>query len=270
MLSVYLDKGEKSDTKLQDGDAVLCVAATIYKAVPYKQFVRPWNQMLRKWEAKAFHATDFYNGCGEFERRRSGRESLFQKDSRRIPALIGRHVHRVVVTAFRPKEFAERASPYWRKNFGIETHSIAVQLLLFNLGFWRRRECPSQEFKCFYESGDIGEADVAMAVRRLKAMPAIADILRVTSFDPIDKGRARGLEASDFVAWHWNKHFLDRVKLGDKTLRKDFAAFIKSTENRVTHGLVSGEKLTEFFRTCEPLWKDIGVSVHANRRRQLP
>jgi hypothetical protein len=69
----------------------------------------------------------------------------------------------------------------------------------------------------------------------------------------VGKGTERGLEASDFVAWHWNKHYMEKLKLGDDTPRKDFAAFIKLSENKVSNAFVTGERLTEFFRVCDQL-----------------
>jgi len=87
MLKVFLDKGEKPDLIRNDGDKVLSVAAVVFRPNPYKQFVRPWNRMLKAWDASAFHATDFYPGAEEFERKESGRESLFKKDSLRLPSL---------------------------------------------------------------------------------------------------------------------------------------------------------------------------------------
>jgi hypothetical protein len=168
MLKVYLDRGEKRDEKLHDGDSVACVAATVFKPNSYKHFVRPWNKMLRAWGASAFHATDFYPGAEEFERRISDREKLFQKDCRRIPTIIGEHLHRVTVVAFRPGEFADRASSKWKGRFGIGVHSVAVQLCMLTLGWWRERTCPSEYFSYFHESGDPEEAKVVEAVELMK------------------------------------------------------------------------------------------------------
>src|SRR5947209_19598605 len=106
MLRVYLDRGEKRDKT----DCVMCVVATVFKPSPYKQFVRPWERMLRKWEASAFHATDFYSGCEEFKRKDiPKREAWFQEDCRTIPNLVGENIERVLAVAFRPEEFDARA-----------------------------------------------------------------------------------------------------------------------------------------------------------------
>jgi hypothetical protein len=67
------------------------------------------------------------------------------------------------------------------------------------------------------------------------------------------RARSRGLEASDYVAWHWNKHYAEKLKLGDEVPRKDFAAFMKLSEKKVSSAFVTGEKLTEFSRVCDRL-----------------
>jgi hypothetical protein len=73
MLRVYLDRGAKSDAE----DGVVAVAATVFKPLGYKRFERPWNRMLRWWKAPYFHATDFYNGAGWFERDTPSKKERF-------------------------------------------------------------------------------------------------------------------------------------------------------------------------------------------------
>jgi len=253
MLKVFLDKGEKRDLLRNDGDQVLSVAAVVFKPNPYKQFVRPWNRMLKAWNASAFRATDFYNGAEEFERKESGRESLFRNDCPRIPAMIGGHIHRVSVVAFRPNEFADKASVKWKARFGVGTHAIAVQLCMMSLGWWSQDNCPSETFAYFHESGDIEESRVSESVEKMRANKEYAAVMKAKSFSMVDKGVARGLEAADFVAWHWNKHYIDKLKSGDEIPRKDFAAFMSMSDKKVSSAFVTGEKLTEFFRVCDQL-----------------
>src|SRR6516162_2789226 len=93
MLKVFLDRGEKRG----ENGSVMCVAAVIFKPNAYKQFVRPWERILRRWDASAFHATDFYPGGGEFKRKGNPeREAWFQEDSRAIPKIVGEHASLVV------------------------------------------------------------------------------------------------------------------------------------------------------------------------------
>jgi hypothetical protein len=68
--------------------------------------------------------------------------------------------------------------------------------------------------------------------------------IQVKSFTTIDKGSARGLEAADFLAWHWNKYYMDKFRLGkEHEVRKDFAAMIQAAENKVYASLIVGDKL---------------------------
>ena len=96
---VFTDLGLKKDAKI--GDRMICVSVVIFKQVRYKQFVRPWERMLKAWNATAFHATDFYNGAGEFKRKGDAkREALFADDSKRIPTMIGKTIRRAILVAF--------------------------------------------------------------------------------------------------------------------------------------------------------------------------
>ena len=114
MLKVYLDLGRKVDS----ADAIVSVASVIFKPTRYKQFVRPWERMLKPWKAAAFHATDFYPGGGEFKRDTPERCKLFEDDSKRIPRMISDYVQNVLLVAFRPEEFNRVASPRWKEKFG--------------------------------------------------------------------------------------------------------------------------------------------------------
>src|SRR5882762_8934586 len=109
MLRVYLDRGAKSDAD----DGVVAVAATVFKPLGYKRFVRPWNRMLRGWEASAFHATDFYNGAEEFKRNTPRRRERFDRDSKVIPTLVGENIEYILVVAARPHEFVNEAPQRW-------------------------------------------------------------------------------------------------------------------------------------------------------------
>jgi len=124
---------------------------------------------------------------------------------------------------------------------------------MLTLGWWRADHCPSENFAYFHESGDHEEGRVSAAVDMMRADKEYAAILRARSFAMVDKGVARGLEAADFVAWHWNKHYIDKLKAGDDTPRKDFADFMSMAENKVSSAFVTGDKLTEFFRVCDQL-----------------
>src|SRR6266581_879568 len=248
MLKVFLDRAEKRDPT----DCVLCVVATVFKPTPYKQFVRPWERLLKRWDASAFHATDFYNGAGEFKRNTTAREGWFKEDCREIPNIIGQTVERVLAVGFRPDEFIARAPREWKDNFGTDTHAIAAQLCLVLNGRWLENKRSTESF-AYVQETDPHDGKVEEAVRRLRHKPEYAKIVRIVSFATVEKGAARGLEASDFVGWHWNKHYMDKVRKGESLPRKDFAAFINLTEKRdkVQTAFVTGDNLSLFFDTLE-------------------
>lgn len=251
MLKAYLDVGTKAD----DTDAVLCVACVIFKPTRYKQFVRPWSRMLNAWDASAFHATDFYNGCGEFRRDTPKRKQLFADHSMRFPRVLGERVERIFLVAFRPEEFSQLASPKWKQKFGTSVHSLAVQLCLIANGYWLEKKCPSERFAYFMESGDSDEREVLATVSRMRQdlEMGTAQVIRTASFAALGKGADRGLEAADFAAWHWNKYYMDKMRFGQAAKpRKDLAALTAIAKDRVEYIFATGAHLKYFF-SCVPI-----------------
>lgn len=243
MLKVYLDCGKKSNAT----EGVVSVAATVFTPQQYVAFTGPWNQMLFRWGAPAFHATDFYPGGGHFKRHTAERKAWFEEDSKGIPGMIGRYLRHGLVVAFKPDEFAEkfRGLP-WLSGRSKSVQSIAVQRVLIRLGYWAQETNHNDGFTYFMERGDEDAGIVMSRVRRMQASPRIGPHIQVREFRTLDKSRARGLETADFLAWHWNKYWADRLSQGKKwDVRKDFQAFI----NHVGH--FSGGQIEEEFITGE-------------------
>lgn len=245
MMKVFMDRGAKSDAD----DSVVAVAATVFNPLGYKRFVRPWNRMLRGWRASAFHATDFYSGAKEFKRDTPAKEARFEADSKLLPRLVGENVRRILVVAARPKEFLNEAPEKWKTAFGTNVHTIGVQMILIAMGWWAETDHFNEHFAYFRESGDEDDAEVATTVEKMRKGHAdTARMIRVSSFAHVDKGVERGTEASDFVAWHWNKWYMDKVRRGDaQNPRKDFAALSGFAENKFKYIFLTGDSLKFFF-----------------------
>src|SRR5262249_28483533 len=160
----------------------------------------------------------------------------YEQDSKRIPRMVGQHVERISLISFKPDEFNRTASAKWKEKFGTSVHAHAVQLSLIANGWWRRDKCPSQTFSYFMESCDSDESEVLANVERMRNDGPTAQIIGLSSFRTASKGSARGLEAADFAAWHWNKYYMDKVRLGQKDRpRRDFAAFVDAAENKIEY-----------------------------------
>lgn len=245
MLRAFLDLGAKSD----EDDAVMSVAVVVYKRTPYKNFVKPWEKMLKPWGVEAFHSTDFYCGAQGFERDTPERKKLFENDCMRIPAMVGKHAHRILIVSFRPREFESEAPAMWKEKFGTSIHSQAVQLALIANGWWASVKAQQDDlFAYVMESGDTDEGEILQIVERMRTEhEPTAKMIRVSSFTSALKGTARGLEAADFVSWHWNKYYMDKVRKGDAdNPRKDFAAFLMAY-GRLEYIFATGDKLKFLF-----------------------
>lgn len=258
MLKVYLDRGAKKDMT----DGVMCMSSVIFKPTPYKQFFRPWNRMLKAWDAFAFHATDFYNGAEEFKRDTPYRKRLFEEDCKRIPKMIGHHVERISLISFRPDEFDRVVPPEWKEKFGASVHSHAVQLSLIANGWWRQDKCPSESFAYFMETGDTDEGMVLQHVEAMRSdiKSGTSAVIGVKSFTSADKGTARGLEAADFAAWHWNKYYMDKIRAGVKDKpRKDFEAFVNAAEGKIEYMFLTEADLKYFFSLASPKAENVAI-----------
>jgi hypothetical protein len=83
-------------------------------------------------------------------------------------------------------------------------------------------------------------------------------VIRVSSFTLVEKGKARGLEAADFVAWQYNKHYMDKVRLGrENDPRKDCRALVEIAGNKMKVMDLRGDDLKYFFSLISPGAKEI-------------
>ena len=204
--------------------------------------------MLRAWDASAFHATDFYNGAEEFERKSPRKKALFEEDGKRIPKMVGQHAEHIWIISFRPDEFDRVASREWKEKFGTSVHAHAVQILLIANGWWIADNHPTETFAYFMESGDADEAEVLKSVESMRSDRKTAAVIKIGSFTTVVKGSDRGVEAADFVAWHWNKYYMDKVRIGDKDRpRKDFAAFVGAADGKIEYMFLIEQDLKYFF-----------------------
>lgn len=251
MLKAYLDRGAKHDSK----DAVMCVVCVMFKPTAYKQFVRSWDRMLKAWDAEAFHATDFYPGGGEFKRDTPKRRLLYEDDSRRIPQIIAKAITQILIVSFRPAELMEMASAEWKEKIGTNAHSHATQICLLSNGDWLKETKRRYEsFAYFMESGDEDQAEVLQAVEGMRAHKNTARHIRVASFATVDKGRARGLEVADCVAWHWNKYYMDSERSEkSRRPRKDFLSLIDATRGKSKVIFATGKDLKYVFSLFAPV-----------------
>jgi hypothetical protein len=249
MLKVYLDRG----ARIEANDGIVAVAATVFKPLGYKRFCRPWKRILSGWKADAFHATDFYPGAQEFIRDTSSKKDRFDRDSKIIPKLIRENTERILVVATRPDEFLKEAPEWWKKTFGTNVHSIGVQTLLVAMGWWAEDHHFNERFAYFRESGDEDDAQVASSVESMRnGHPDTARLIRISSFAHVEKGIAKGTEAADCVAWHWNKWYWDKVRQGiAQKPRKDFAELVGSVSGKFGYIFLTGDKL-KFFFTLKP------------------
>jgi hypothetical protein len=255
MLKVYFDLGAKSD----NSDGVVTVAAAMFRAETYRNFIRVWRPMVRRWGAEAFHATDFYNGAREFWRlnpdgtKHPERMKWFEQDCYAIPTMIGANAIRLVAIGFRPKEFLSLASDAFKSSYGTSLHSMATQLILIANGWWAKDVGYDGKFACFMESGDDDSWEVEDSVRRMKLDGETGRHIQVQSFTTIDKGEAHGLEAADCVAWHWNKYYMDYFRHGkEDQARKDFAAMMHIAAEDTYMSLMVGDKL-KYYLSLAPL-----------------
>ena len=248
---LFSDLGDRVlDLQNKERGNVLCVSAVVFKPTKYKQFSREWGRFLKPWSATAFHATDFYGGANEFDwNSKPELRALQISDSRRIPSMIGKKVERVLLVAIKPDEYLEKAPRGWLELFGTSAHSMAMQVILLDLGWWRTDHIPSHKFAYFMERGDPDYGKVMETQENMRANLETSKVIGVKSFTGMEKKhQVRGLEVADFFSWHWNKYCVDFLLKGNANdARKDFKAAVAASGNSVSHIFLTGKDLEYFF-----------------------
>jgi len=116
------------------------------------------------------------------------------------------------------------------------------------IGHWANESRYGGKVAYIIEDGDDGD-EMAAALKgvykndkqrthtRMAAPPLV-----------VPKGAARGLEAADLMAWHWNKFYAESVLRTKREARKDFAAFVDFTraQRKIDVFLYEGDKLERF------------------------
>ena len=245
MLRVYLDAG----IKRHGGDRLLCVGATVFEPARYREFTKEWNEFLEGWHAPAFHATDFYNGADVFRRDNAQAKARFLLDVIDVPRMIGKHISRGFAMAVLVDEFSAELRKLNDTTRVDTPHSFAVGAVLVWMSEWAEQRNYTDGFSYIMEAGDTDEAAIADIVRQMRADPKIAANIKVNSFAVVKKGAARGIEASDFVAWQWNKYYADRRSQNESAApRQDFQAFVDWTDERFEYVFLTGERVGQILR----------------------
>jgi hypothetical protein len=102
----------------------------------------------------------------------------------------------------------------------------------------------------FIEAGDDGR-EIEIALRRIYDNPETRKHTRMAGYPVVvEKGRARGLEAADFMAWHWNKLYVDSLATHNpREMRKDIASLVKmlgAKDEKIATHIFTGEVLDKF------------------------
>ena len=223
----FADRGEKEGR-------VISVGGALFRPVQHAVFESQLKPLLKEWPADSFHSADFYPGGGDFWRKDKNnvtdprRQALFEKQSVLIQNLMASHVHKFFISTFRPLEY-ERVAPLWfRKKFG-GAHTVAMQLMAGQVGHWANESNFEGDIVYFFETGDPETAAIEKALRRSYSDPKQREHCRMASTPiGIDKTKARGLDAADYIAWHWNRDFAERLDSPTpRNQRKDTGAFLK-------------------------------------------
>jgi hypothetical protein len=105
------------------------------------------------------------------------------------------------------------------------------------------------------ETGDADQGEVLKTVERMRSdkETGTGAVINVKSFTLVDKGMARGLEAADFAAWQWNKHYMDKLRAGKGMYpRKDFYALAAIAKEKLQCIFATKFNLKYFFSLAPP------------------
>jgi hypothetical protein len=245
MLKAYVDRGARPDA-----GGVMCAVATFFIPPKYKTFCRRWNRMLGTIalpngdRPPYFHAKDFYPGGGIF----SGTErSQLDKAARVIPSIIDAGVKQVLGISFREEEY-DRRVPRDLKESTANIYTAALEILFAHVGQWADSIGYNGPIAYVFEAGDEGQAFIDDMLSELTngKRQNIARDIRYHSHMFVKKGEGRGVEASDCVAWHWNKYFAETVYVQKREMRADFEAMTSRHPEKYLMFRYMGDTLGEF------------------------
>jgi len=101
-------------------------------------------------------------------------------------------------------------------------------MMVAKCGWWADKTSYDGEIAYFYETGDDEEADIKHALDDLWKDPVKRKGARMaTTPIGVEKGKAHGLEVADFLAWHWNKWWLETLITQKRSIRQDIQALMK-------------------------------------------
>lgn len=249
-----MDLGAKAES-----GRIMCVAAALFEPWYYDAFLHEWQPILDGWNAKALHATDFFPGgkrpTGDFRRTFNGvrdkdRWARFERDRRRIPEIVAATVRQLFIVTVREDEYEAVAPQNWREQFG-DVRRIAVQLMADRIGHWANREKYKGEIAYFYELGPKSESKAYDALRdRCIERPASKAHMRMASTPiGVEKGKAHGLEISDYLAWHWTKYAVESMDVRKRPILKDIwhlMELLKQRGKKIDVRFVTGGSFEEF------------------------
>jgi hypothetical protein len=120
-----------------------------------------------------------------------------------------------------------------------------------SVGHWANRENYDGEIAYFFETGDIDTASVEDALRKLYDRPDQRKHTRMASTPiGVDKGKARGLEVADFLAWHWNKYVVESMPpTRVRPMRGDInalMAILKAKGKKIDVRVLTGKPFEDF------------------------
>jgi hypothetical protein len=155
-----------------------------------------------------------------------------------------------VTATLKEDEFNAVAPAAWRDVFG-SLHGVAAQMCAGAIGHWANERGYHGPIAYVFESGDEDEGDVDNRFQSLSLNPIQSKHIRYHSHSFVKKGGARGLEAADYFAWHWNKFdaetmtpFSEKQKFRD--MRKDLRALVMGNPRKYRVFRFIGEALETF------------------------
>ena len=167
-----------------------------------------------------------------------------------MSGFVANSVHGLFVVSLKQKEYEQVAPLGFRRRFG-GPHRVAISALLGGIGFWANKNNYKGLISYFYETGDSDEAEVKNALEKLFDSERDRIHCRMASTPVgVEKGRARGLELADLVAWHWNKFYVETVAASKpRKPREDFVALDKAMTARgkkMENSVITGRQLENF------------------------
>lgn len=240
VLEAYFDESERKT-------GTFCVAGLGFAPAAARKLSK---KILRLLEGRVFHATDFFQLRGDFADYTEARRDFVLRElvsaiTRRFSVAVAINCNINEINSLAPEQLRSREHAY----------AMGVHGCMLKLGDWVHRVLPRTSVAYVFEAGHEGLASANLFASVFAHDPrgSAEFAYRSHTFQP--KQDSPLLQAADWFAWEWAKHFAESVETKVREPRKSLVAMAQGRRDQFVYAHVTGQNLVTAIKQYEDIWK---------------